>query len=348
MKVNKQQSGAVYNLELDYIRSTYSSTAYNSQAITPQVPASPKGLLQRLLTQGQAFSFRRPTSTISTSSVITETPSHWQTVLEYITKTQEQAGWDEQRLEQEAFSSWTQVYMILSAVGKISCQFFLPLFILVSLFMPLYYEHISFSDSVESLGLILLYVFLPLGLLWGQFELMNRGYITLWFLKTKKQFSLNRQTGMVTLYKSNGKPRFSHPFIEFDCILVSAPSQQGLINYALYLVHRYNGYSQGIPLHGLMPNNQPVAEYQALWNMIQRYMDTSQPMPDVLILEAARERDITTAKFDLAGKRDHPSHYWREMSDEEFTKTLEAIRDKQQKSPMVGPVIDIFKKSKAA
>ena len=245
-------------------------------------------------------------------------------------------------------SSWTQAYMFISAVGKISCQFFLPLFIIVFLTMPLYDERSNFVEAFEALGLVLLYGFLPLGLLWGQFELMNRGYFTPWFLKTKKQFSLNRQTGMVTLYKSNGKPRFSHPFIEFDCILVSAPSQQGLINYALYLVHRYKGYSQGIPLHGLMPNNQLVAEYHALWNMIQRYMDISQPMPDVLILEAARERDITTAKFDLAGKRGHPSHYWREMSDEEFTKTLEAIRDKQQKSPKQGPVLDIFKKSKAA
>ena len=214
--------------------------------------------------------------------------------------------------------------------------------------MPLFVDRMSLGEAVETLGLILLYVFLPLGLLWGQSELVNRGYFIPWFLKAQKQFSLNRQTGMVTLYKSNGKPRFSHAFIEFDCILVSAPSQLGLINYALYLVHRYNGYSQGIPLHGLMPNNQLVAEYHALWNMIQRYMDISQPMPDVLILEAARERDITTAKFDLAGKRGHPSHYWREMSDEEFTKTLETIRDKQQKSPMVGPVLDIFKKSKAA
>ncbi|AQS36222.1 hypothetical protein Sps_01033 [Shewanella psychrophila] len=348
MKVNKQQSGAVYNLELDYIRSTYSSTAYNSQDITPQVPARPKGFLQRLLTKGQSFSFRRPTLTIATAAVAHNTPSQWPQIVDFIEKKQGQAGWDEQRLEHDVFSSWTQIYMILSGLGKVSCQFFLPLFIIVFLTMPLYDERSNFVEAFEALGLVLLYVFVPLGLLWGQFELVNRGYFTPWFLKAQKQFSLNRQTGMVTLYKSNGKPRFSHPFIEFDCILVSAPNQQGLINYALYLVHRYKGYSQGIPLHGLMPNNQPVAEYHALWNMIQRYMDTSQPMPDVLILEAARERDITTAKFDLAGKRGHPCHYWREMSDEEFTKTLEAIRDKQQKSPMVGPVIDIFKKSKAA
>ncbi|MPY24009.1 hypothetical protein FS373_15765 [Shewanella sp. YLB-07] len=316
--------------------------------MAPQAQPSPKGLLQSLLTKGQSFSFRRPTSTISTSAVMGQNPIHWKKMAEYISKTQEQAGWDEQRLEQEALSRWTQIYMFLSAVGKISCQFFLPLFIVVFLTMPFYDERSSFIEAFEALGLVLLYGFFPLSLLWGQAELVNRGYFTPWFLKAQKQFSLNRQTGMVTLYKSNGKPRFSHPFIEFDCILVSAPSHQGLINYALYLVHRYNGYSQGIPLHGLMPNNQLVVEYQALWNMIQRYMDISQPMPDVLILEAARERDITTAKFDLAGKRGHPSHYWREMSDEEFTKTLEAIRGKQQKSPKQGPVLDIFKKSKAA
>ena len=326
----------------------YTNSAYNSQVITPQAKSSPKGLLQSLITKGQQFSFRRPTLTIATAAVAHNPPSQWPQIVDLIEKKQGQAGWDENRLEHDVFSSWTQIYMFLSAVGKVSCQFILPLFILVIFVIPFLDVPGSFMDYMEVFGLALLYIFLPCALLWGQFELVNRGYFTPWFLKAQKQFSLNRQTGMVTLYKSNGKPRFSHPFIEFDCILVSAPSQQGLINYALYLVHRYKGYSQGIPLHGLMPNNQLVAEYHALWNMIQRYMDISQPMPDVLILEAARERDITTAKFDLAGKRGHPSHYWREMSDEEFTKTLEAIRDKQQKSPMVGPVLDIFKKSKAA
>lgn len=47
-------------------------------------------------------------------------------------------------------------------------------------------------------------------------------------LKSKRVYSLNRQTGMVTLFKKGNKERFSHPFIEFDCVLMSAPSPQGI------------------------------------------------------------------------------------------------------------------------
>lgn len=63
-----------------------------------------------------------------------------------------------------------------------------------------------------------------------------------------------------------------------------------------------------------------VAEYYRLWNMIQRYMDISQPMPDILVLEPARERDPTTAAYDKQTGRN--PRYWRDMSDEEYQQTL--------------------------
>ncbi|MGT0149901.1 hypothetical protein ACT691_11450 [Vibrio metschnikovii] len=71
---------------------------------------------------------------------------------------------------------------------------------------------------------------------------------------------------------------------------MSAPSPQGHLNYNLMLVHRYHNYSVGVPIGNLIGSNERVAEYYRLWNMIQRYMDISQPMPDILVLEPARER----------------------------------------------------------
>ena len=331
------------NRESKKCHPSYGPSAYNSQHITPQDRPVPQGLLQSLRTKGQMFHFRRSTPIISTAAVSHNTPSQWVQIDDYITNQHGESGWDEQRLEQDSFSNWTQIYMILSAIGKVCCQFILPLVIVVFLTMPLYDDRTNLIQAMEALSTVLLYVFLPLALLWGQAELVERGYFTPWFLKAKKQFSLSRQTGMVTLYKGSGKPRFSHPFIEFDCILVSAPSPQGLMNYALYLVHRYNGYAQGIPLHSFMPSNQSVSEYQALWNMIQRYMDTSQPMPDILILEAARERDPITAQYDAEGKRNHPNNYWRSMTDETFTDIIQTIRQKQQQTPAMNTPIDIFK-----
>lgn len=191
---------------------------------------------------------------------------------------------------------------------------------------------------------------MPSSLLWGQLVLMDKGYFTPWFLKAKKHYELNRKTGMVILYKGNGKPRFSHPFHEFDCILTSSPTPQGAMNYGLFLVHRYNGYSFGVPLHSLMLGSPLVKEYHYLWNMIQSYMDVTSPMPDILVLEEARERDPTTKAFDDKGlrgtsfgeaadskkmnKKDKASvqvpqlrdgHFWRNMSDEDFEQTLTAI-----------------------
>ncbi|MCL1122969.1 hypothetical protein [Shewanella surugensis] len=179
--------------------------------------------------------------------------------------------------------------------------------------------------------------------------MMNRGYFTPWFLKAKKHYELNRKTGMVTLFKGSGKALFSHPFHEFDCILTSSPTPQGVMNYGLFLVHRYNGYSYGVPLHSLMPGSPLVKEYHYLWNMVQAYMDVTSPMPDILVLEEARERDPTTKAFDAQGLRGttfgvaitkktaaknvkkgelrnpRDSHFWRNMSDDDFEQTLKTI-----------------------
>ncbi|WBA16186.1 hypothetical protein [Salinivibrio proteolyticus] len=131
-----------------------------------------------------------------------------------------------------------------------------------------------------------------------------------------------------------------HPFIEFDCVLMSAPSPQGHLNYNLMLVHRYQPYSVGVPISNLIGTNERVVEYQRLWNMIQRYMDASQPMPDLLVLEEARAKDPVTAAHDQQTGRD--PRYWRDMSDETYKKTLAEIAEKQKTSPATGPKINIF------
>jgi len=74
--------------------------------------------------------------------------------------------------------------------------------------------------------------------------------------------------------------------------------------------------------------------------MLQQYMDISRPMPDVLVLEAARELDPTTAQYDKDNPRD--SHFWRNMSDEQFKKALKKINKRQRKEPLTGNPVDIF------
>ncbi len=120
---------------------------------------------------------------------------------------------------------------------------------------------------------------------------------------------------MVTLYNSRNQVRFSHPFIEFDAVLISTPGHQGILHYSLALVHRYNGYDQGVPVGNLISTNLPQ-EFEQLWNVLQQYMDTSKPLPDFLALEESRHRDPVTAEYDKQTGR--TPDYWRSMSDEEY------------------------------
>ena len=185
-----------------------------------------------------------------------------------------------------------------------------------------------------------LYFFLPCFLIVMHSYIFNRGYLIPPFLGAVKQFELNRQTGMVTLYKGRNKVRFSHPFIEFDCVLLSSPGHQGHLNYMLTLVHRYHNYSVGVPLSTMMGANAMVGEYGRLWNMLQRYMDVSKPMPDILILEAVRELDSTTAAYDAKYPRD--PFYWRNMTDDEYLAKLDKIQQLQEQDPVYGKSINIF------
>jgi len=52
-------------------------------------------------------------------------------------------------------------------------------------------------------------------------------------------------------------------------------------------------------------------EVRALWDMIQRYMDITQPLPDVPRLEPFRARDPVTAEHDRKTGR-NPG-FWRDL-----------------------------------
>ncbi|OOE65614.1 hypothetical protein BZG20_12140 [Salinivibrio sp. IB868] len=313
---------------------------YNTEQLSLQPTKPPHGFLQQLLTKGQVFPFTKANDTIALSLAGEVTPSY----LKDIEDDNKSLYWNEERLNSEALSGWSQFYTFLLTMTKILLILFLPLFYLIFLF-PLLFSHGSWSERWDDLSAVFygltLYFTLPCLLIWGHYKLVCKGYYFLApFLKSKPVYSLNRQTGMVTLYKRGNKVRFTHPFIEFDCVLMSAPSPQGHLNYNLMLVHRYQPYSVGVPISNLIGTNERVVEYQRFWNMIQRYMDVSQPMPDLLVLEEARAKDPVTAAHDQQTGRD--PRYWRDMSDDTYKKTLAEIAEKQKTSPATGPKINIF------
>ena len=124
-------------------------------------------------------------------------------------------------------------------------------------------------------------------------------------------WELSRRTGMVTLFKYRGKQVLTHsaPFHEFDAYI---RTRRG--NHEFWLEHRYsNAAISFLPICGPRPC---FVSLWALWDFLQNYMDTSQPLPDVPGLERYRGNDPTTVKHD--GETGRDPRCWVDMDDESF------------------------------
>ncbi|WP_019590087.1 MULTISPECIES: hypothetical protein [unclassified Thioalkalivibrio] len=123
-----------------------------------------------------------------------------------------------------------------------------------------------------------------------------------------RRSEFNRRTGRVRFARGRRKPPLEAPFVEFDAYLERVV-QRGGIFYRLMFVHRYSGEQfNRTSLSGVVDHDHEV---RALWDMIQRYMDITQPMPDVPRLEPFRARDPVTAEHDRQTGRD--PRFWRDL-----------------------------------
>ena len=309
----------------------YSSTAWNSQRYSRQKPRPEQGTLIKLLQGGDPLPWSRANETVPVSMIEEPTPTE---IKQRIKDNKGETHWDENQHSAGSLNKYGLIYFYLTAIAKGICTILLPVFIAVLLSFAVF-DGWGFTKIAGAIYIYSIYVFLPSGLIWGYFEASGRGYLPIpWFMKAVKHFTFSRSTGMVIRYKNN-KELYSHPFPEFDCYLVSSPSHQDILSYQLHLVHRYHRYFDSIPLHGLSTSQQPD-EFERIWNLIQRYMDTSQPMPDVPELEPARPRDPTTAAYDA--KTNRKPDYWFSMDDDTFQEALQELRF----GPSMGPEIDLF------
>ena len=119
--------------------------------------------------------------------------------------------------------------------------------------------------------------------------------------------AFSRETGEVSFALPGGK-KLTALFEEFDAY-VGRVIQHGGIFYRLMFVHRYTGkqFSQ-TSLSRIEPTKEEV---MALWDMLQRYMDVSQPLPDMPRLEPFRYLDPVTAEHDQRTGRD--PRFWRDL-----------------------------------
>ena len=320
---------------------SYHKTAYSSENISLQKEKSKSSALIKLLKMGmKTLPYSKPTKSI-TYLVANIKPSEYKAYRK--TNSKKEFIWNEKTLTGMSENFYARIFLVLAALSKAFILYVTPIALI-----PIALSIIVFSLS-GTMGFIMFYIYyiiFPCAVIWILFDVYDRQIINVKLFDRlfgfRLIFDLNRESGMVTLYRRNGKMHYSRPFLEFDCVFTSAPNQQGILYYKLMLVHRYDSSIPAAPISMYMGGREMVSQYYRFWNMIQCYMDVSQPLPDILMLEEARLKDPTTKAYDEENKRD--PNYWRSMSDEEYQTTINKLEVKQNSIPELGEPIDIFEK----
>lgn len=133
--------------------------------------------------------------------------------------------------------------------------------------------------------------------------LVGWDYLTICYLRLFQHdgSELNRTTGMLTVTRCF-RPAFTAPFYEFDASMETRLGPHGNSGMTVWLHHRYSDFE--IFLGGKLQSlGMSREECLAFWDTLQRYMDVSQPLPELPILEQFRQLDPTTAAYDRLSHR---------------------------------------------
>ncbi|MEH6825922.1 MAG: hypothetical protein V7629_18665 [Motiliproteus sp.] len=257
----------------------------------------------------------------------------------YREKKQEQAQgiqyprdfWDHERIHMMAVGRLLQVLGILKGAGTVGAFMFVPISVLVAVFLGYKVDNEFFGDSFIELQIAFtLYVIIPCFLATlplTVIDWINNRFGTRYGYHFHSIYELNRRTGQVTLYDRASKPTFSAPFYEFDAYVNGIPDRQGFVYYHLCLVHKYQ--PQAFAVENLINSDQHGTECLALWDLLQCYMDVTQPLPDIPLLEECRAQDPTTVAQDQQTRR-QPDR-WLKMDDKAWKKYLTEMA-KQRKA----------------
>ena len=239
---------------------------------------------------------------------------------------------DEECLRYTSQTKRNFFFGVIRGFGIIGMIFLVPISILVSLYGA--YEKTSqnsysFFDNLHwdtPIGITIACVFA-----WGGINLLYRlfpnwaaGY------QPGPMWELNRASGKVMVFANPARRstawQVAHalPFAEFDCYLQSTPSHQGLPQFNLSLVH-YREEAH-VALVGMFGATSSHVEQRAAWDMLQRYMDTSQPLPDIPVFEIYRHLDPTTLEHDRHTGRQ--PRFWRDMDDATYARHVSEHQDK--------------------
>ncbi len=130
---------------------------------------------------------------------------------------------------------------------------------------------------------------------------------------------------MVSFNVSRRK-RVSYPFDEFDAYVSIGVSRSGGGNFHLRLIHRYTGASVANP----NPHSKNW-EAEGEWELLQAFMDTSRPLPDIPLFELERQIDPASIEHDCRTGR--PRHWWRYQDEDEVSKWALASAEAKERFP---------------
>ena len=330
----------------------YNHDAYDSTNIKRQVRTENQSFFHKLASTGEEIiPWTKPIRAISTSVYDGILPSQFEKIRNDIDRG------DEQQILPTNLSffgfegnSWLKIFMLVAGMGRVmvlwgggctlaACLFVLSIGLASNSNMSMLVLDASkvFLTYLILVGLPgLIFWFYPLFHTSGRFQIKKIEDA----MKLRKRFELNRETGMVTLFKNDGSIRYCRPFLEFDCILQTVP-QNGVLLYQMLLKHRYSTTKYGVPISNLMTERDILMDYYRLWNMVQQFMDISQPLPDTYYFEEYREFDPTTKTYDE--KEERNPRFWRDMTDKEYQDEISKIRKEQNRdNVLLGERINIF------
>ena len=307
-------------------------TPYNStHFVTMRPPANNTAILTLAKKLGKRLPFTTPNNQICTDLVKEHLPS-----------TLDGSSFiDESKLSCSIYNTLTEILHVIAALSQGYWTLFFPFIfsagIITDLLAPKGDEYYFLTLTPNPLNTTFIGIFIVAFILSSIWINVLKQKIKLPGIGAQKFFELNRRTGMITRFERN-EELYSYPVTDFDCYLMTHFTNKGFPRYSLELYPRYKNTKKSISLSTLLSKEfTNTDEYLRLWNMIQRYMDTSQPLPDISILEEFRAKDPVTATYDKETRRN--SHYWREMTDEEYITNLKQIDYEQENSnPLGGPL----------
>jgi len=143
------------------------------------------------------------------------------------------------------------------------------------------------------------------------------------------EWEFNRRTGMIKVWQYSRKLPFvprkppvviEKPFYEFDAWCCARVDRFGTL-FDLVLSHRYSKLD--VTVGDILGAHGSATMCYAYWDFIQNYMDVTQPLPEMPMLEKYRPLDPVTAEHDQQTGR--PPRYWRDMDDETFKKHVDRM-----------------------